>query len=443
MKIHMVNLGCARNLVDGELMMGGLQRSGLELTDTPEDADAIVVNTCSFIEAAADESIDTILELSALKKTGRCRRLVVAGCLPERYRDDIHAALPEVDVFLGTGAYDRIIDAVRGDVPLDKGACFPDPDRFQAGLFEADRPITTGHVAYVKITEGCDRHCTYCIIPRLRGRQRSRPAASLCAEARALVEKGARELILVGQETTRYGSDLPSGETLAALLVAMAGQCPEAWIRTLYGHPESLGEDAIEAIASHSNLCSYFDIPIQHASDSVLKRMGRRYTGRDVVAMAARIRGKIPDAALRTTVIVGFPGETEADFRALESLVETVRFHHLGVFAYSDADDLPSHRLPDPVESAVAEERRERLMTLQKRISETINEGYLDRQLSVMVDEFSEPGLYIGRTAFQAPEVDGLTYVHTPPDSQPWRPGDIVDVTITDTLEYDLIGEAR
>lgn len=441
--VHVVNLGCARNLVDGEHMMGLLGRAGIMMTDHPEKADAIVINTCSFIEAATEESVDTILEMAEQKKTGRCRRLIVVGCLPERYREDIRSSMPEVDVFLGTGAYDRILDAVRGDNHPAGEKAFPDPDQAGAPSTKTGRLITTGHMAYVKIAEGCDRHCTYCIIPKLRGRQRSRLSHDVVSEARGLIAQGVRELVLVAQETTHYGSDLTSGENLAGLLDALAALSPDVWIRTLYGHPESLNERIVQIIDSHANLCSYFDIPIQHGSDSVLKRMGRRYGRDDLLRMVDRIRSRLPEAALRTTVIVGFPGETDRDFETLTNLVKTVRFHHLGVFTYSDAADLPSHGLPDPVPRAIAEDRRDRLMALQRDISESINETYLDRRLTVLLDEVSEPGLYMGRTEFQAPEVDGVTYVKTAATDPELKPGTFVKAVITDTLEYDLIGETQ
>ncbi|MFZ7125787.1 MAG: 30S ribosomal protein S12 methylthiotransferase RimO [Desulfobacterales bacterium] len=441
MKVHVVNLGCARNLVDGEFLMGRLEKDGMTLTDQAEEAQAIVVNTCSFIEAAAQESIDTILALARFKQMGRCRKLVVVGCLPERYQADIRSALPEVDVFLGTGAYDRISEALRDPSGPDGGFCFPDPDRHMSGPADTGRRITTGHLAYLKIMEGCDRHCTYCIIPRLRGRQRSRPMEDILTEARGLIEGGVREIVLVGQETTRYGNDLDAAFGLAELLDALARLDPNVWIRVLYGHPESLDDRMIETIASHSNLCSYFDIPIQHASDALLRRMGRHYGRDDLLRMADRIRNRIPDAALRTTVIVGFPGETNQDFDILMDLVEQIRFHHLGVFTYSDADDLPSHRLPDPVPVKLAQKRRNRLMALQRRLAESIHEAYLGSRLTVLLDENPEPGLFVGRTAFQAPDVDGITYVNSRDTAVTLGPGQFVDAIITDTLEYDLIGE--
>ncbi len=438
MKVHLVNLGCARNTIDGELMMGLLEREGLELTDEAGEAGAIVVNTCSFIEAAAEESIDTILALAEHKRTGLCRRLVVTGCLPERYREDIRASLPEVDVFLGTAAYDRIAEAVRdgGGAEADR---FPDPDRRDAAFESGKRRVTTGHMAYLKIAEGCDRRCTYCIIPKLRGPQRSRPEAELAAEARRLIEGGAKEIVLVAQETTRYGADIGHADGLAGLVRRLAGLSPDVWFRVLYGHPESLDDRFIEAVAAHPNVCPYFDVPIQHASDRVLRRMGRRYGRDDILRMAERIRDRLPEAALRTTIITGFPGETDRDFEVLSDLVETVRFDHLGVFTYSDADDLPSHGLADPVPPATARSRRKRLLERQRAISEALNQRHLDRRFAVLLEEEPEPGLFVGRTAFQAPEVDGITYVRAPAGLA--APGTFVDALIVDTLEYDLIGE--
>jgi ribosomal protein S12 methylthiotransferase len=433
MKIFLESLGCARNLVDSEVMLGRLNAGGRHITQDPGQAEVIIVNTCSFIESAASESIDTILELAKQKDTGACRRLIVTGCLPERYRQQLAEALPEVDLFLGTGAYDRILDAV-SDV---KGCLLPDPDQIDL-LGAAPRLRATGAMAYLKIAEGCSRHCTYCIIPKLRGVQKSRPRAAIVAEARELIASGARELVLVAQETTAYGSDQTPPDALPALLRQLAEISETTWIRFLYGHPESLDAPLLETVAAYPNICPYFDIPVQHASDAVLRRMGRNSRRADLFKLFAAIREKIPEAALRTTVIVGFPGETEADVDILADFMETVRFDHLGVFTYSDASDLPSHRLADPVSSRTARKRYDRIMELQKRISSQTNEKHLDRIYPVLIEEIEEPGLAVGRTVFQAPEVDGVTYVRS---GDEFAIGDRVTVTITDTLEYDLIGE--
>ena len=437
MNIHLVSLGCARNLVDSEGMLGRLKRAGWHISEEPDDAHVIVVNTCSFIESAADESIDTILALARYKTEGVCRSLIVAGCLPERYGEGIARELPEVDLFLGTGAFDRIVEAVEGS-PGQSRCILPDPDAIVMADPDAPRVQTLPHSAYLKIAEGCSRTCTYCIIPKLRGRQKSRPEGEIIAEARRLAAAGTRELILVAQDSTAYGQDLDDGSNLADLLEGLSEIRDDIWIRVLYGHPESISEDAIRTMADRPNICAYFDLPIQHASDRVLRRMGRRHTQADLLRLFDRIREIAPGASLRTTVIVGFPGETDRDFKTLLSFVETVRFDHLGVFTYSDADDLPSHCLDGHVSRTVAQKRHDRLMERQIDISTEKNARYLGQTLDVLIEESPEAGLFLGRTVFQAPEVDGLVYVNAPSLSV----GRFAPVSITDTLEYDLVGEA-
>lgn len=437
MNIHLVSLGCARNLVDSEGMMGRLKRAGWHISEEPDDAHVIVVNTCSFIESAADESIDTILALARYKTEGVCRSLIVAGCLPERYGEGIARELPEVDLFLGTGAFDRIVEAVEGS-PGQSRCILPDPDAIVMADPDAPRVQTLPHSAYLKIAEGCSRTCTYCIIPKLRGRQKSRSEGEIIAEARRLAAAGTRELILVAQDSTAYGQDLDDGSNLADLLEGLSEIRDDIWIRVLYGHPESISEDAIRTMADRPNICAYFDLPIQHASDRVLRRMGRRHTQADLLRLFDRIREIAPGASLRTTVIVGFPGETDRDFKTLLSFVETVRFDHLGVFTYSDADDLPSHCLDGHVSRTVAQKRHDRLMERQIDISTEKNARYLGQTLDVLIEESPEAGLFLGRTVFQAPEVDGLVYVNAPSLSV----GRFAPVSITDTLEYDLVGEA-
>lgn len=447
--VFLASLGCARNQIDSEVMLARLQRSGASVVDDPAQAAAIVVNTCSFIEAAADESIDTILQLARFKQTGACRRLIVTGCLPERYREAIADTIPEVDVFLGTGAFDRIGEAVFG-TPDAARCILPDPDSLPAAGAQMPRMHPTFPMAYVKIAEGCSRQCTYCIIPKLRGRQKSRDAEDILAEAKQLLHAGVKELVLVSQESTAYGQDLNGAGDLARLLESLArlsgsgeqpGRCPpdEAsrfWIRFLYGHPESITESVIQTVAKHANLCEYFDVPIQHAADGVLKKMGRRYDSDDLHRLIDRIRQIVPEAALRTTVIVGFPGESEQDFHTLLRFIEAVRFDHLGCFTYSDAEDLASHQLPDPVDPAVAAQRLDAVMTCQAGISAGNNRRFIGRRLPVLIEEQLESGLYAGRTAYQAPEVDGITLVR----AGSLQIGCFHPVKITEAHTYDLMG---
>jgi ribosomal protein S12 methylthiotransferase len=441
MKFHLVSLGCARNQVDSEVMRGRLKRRGWQSTEDPEQAHAIIINTCSFIESAANESIDTILALAEMKETGVCKRLVVVGCLPERYREDISATLPEVDCFLGTGALDQIEAVVAESASLD-GCLLPDPNARVLEDGHAPRLLTDRHLAYVKIAEGCNSHCTYCIIPKLRGRHRSRPVADIVTEAGHLIKSGARELVLVAQDTMHYGHDLTPKTDLATLLADLAGLSDEVWIRFLYGHPEHFDTSLMAVMSTHENLCPYFDIPIQHAADRVLKQMGRRYGKDDLKKMFRQIRDHLPRAALRTSVIVGFPGETEADFDELLAFIKQVQFDHLGVFTYSDSDDLPSHRLPDPVPGDIARERMNRLMELQKEISRKRNLRYQNEPLQVLVEQQLEDHLYSARTQFQAPEVDGLTFVKTKSHGPQPDVGSFAQVKVVDTLEYDLLAES-
>lgn len=450
MKIFLSSLGCARNLIDSEMMLGRLKTAGAVLMDDPADAEVIIVNTCSFIESAADESIDTIFELAKYKENGSCQRLIVTGCLPERYREDIIEVMPEVNLFLGTGAFDRIVSAVDGY--LDTSKCIlPDPDLLVPSGAGDPRVQTAAHMAYLKIAEGCSKHCTYCIIPRLRGKQKSRSIDDIVTEAQRLVQNGVKELVLVAQDTTAYGKDLGGSSNLSQLLKRLAEIPPHPesctgygpgsepfWIRFLYGHPESIDDSVIRTVAHYANICSYFDIPIQHAGNTVLKKMGRHYSRDDLHRLIDRIRTTLPGAAIRTTVIVGFPGETDKEFGELIKFVEDVRFNHLGCFVYSDSEDLPSHSLPGHVPQAVAKERYDALMSSQVNISLVHNRKFTGKTVQVLVEERSEEGLFTGRTARQAPEVDGLTYIH----ANRLQTGCMTDVRITDALEYDLVGEA-
>lgn len=437
----MSNLGCARNLVDSEVMAGQLAFAGFTIVPAPAEADIIIVNTCSFIASAVDESVDEILELAEFKKTGHCKRLIVAGCLPERFREALAQSLPEVDVFLGTGAYHKITDVLAR--PEKPGTCLlPPPAAPPLQRHDTRRIPSTSGTVYLKATEGCNRHCTYCMIPGLRGTLRSRTMEDIETEARHLVSAGFKELVVIGQDTGCYGQDLgrdvQSEARLPELLERLAGISPDTWIRFLYGSPDTTDEKLVRAVAAHENICAYFDIPVQHAAGRILKRMGRRYDEDDLFRMVDTIRSIIPEAAIRTTMMVGFPGETDQDFEQMLEFIQTVRFDHLGAFIYSDDKALPSHRLSGHVPEKAAQERHHRLMSAQAEISAEKNQAHIGHVYPVLVEEALEPGLFAGRSFFQAPEVDGIIYIDAENDA---AVGEFANVRITDALEYDLRGD--
>ncbi len=442
MIVYFETLGCSRNQVDSEIMLGKLAAAGHTPTRDPACAEVIVVNTCSFISAAADEAVDTILDMAQYKQQGTCRRLIITGCLAQRYKDDpdLTGTLPEVDAFVGTGACEQIVDVVekKASVPL---TLFPDPDtRGFQNLF-VDRVLSGDPFAFVKVSEGCNRHCTYCIIPTLRGRQRSRPMEDIWVEALTLVKKGVSEIILTAENTTDYGQDLGNDTDFCQVLENLSSQVaavnPDVWIRFLYTHPVSVTQKTIHTVKNHNNICSYYDVPIQHADTTMLRRMGRPYTQKDLYDLFSMIRDIDPDAVLRTTVIIGFPGETDAMFTTLLDFIQEVKFDHLGVFTYSDASDLVSHALQNHVPQDVAQLRHDTLMAAQEKISEQINQKHVGRMYPVLVEENPEPGLFIGRTMFQAPEVDGVTFIY----SEGLATGAFVQVKITDAFAYDIAGE--
>jgi len=386
MNLYLESLGCARNLVDSEIMLGRLAAGHWQITKDPALAHVIIVNTCSFIDSAVTESIDTILELAKYKKKGLCRRLIVVGCLPERFGVNIADALPEVDAFIGTGALDQVPDAAQ--ITGSGHTCtLIDPNDAELSSPEAPRILTCSHTAYLKIAEGCERHCTYCIIPKLRGRLRSRPLDDIVTEAEHLIASGVREIVLVAQETTAYGHDLNTSAGLGGVLEKIAAISGDVWIRVLYGHPQSIDDSAIDAVSRHANICAYFDLPIQHANNRLLQRMGRNYSRDDLYRLFDTIRARVPQAVLRTTVIVGFPGETEQDFKQLMQFAKDVRFDNLGVFTYSDSEDLASHNLADHVSTKKAKQRHDALMACQKNISLENNNRHMGKTYDVLVDE--------------------------------------------------------
>lgn len=439
MKILCISLGCDKNLVDTEMMLGLLNRDGYTFTDDEQEADIIVINTCCFIGDAKEESINTILEMAALKETGCLKALIVTGCLAQRYKQEIIDEIPEVDGILGTTTYDEI-SAVLGRVLGGESgvSCFHGLDELPE--VETERVITTGgYYAFLKIAEGCDKHCTYCIIPSLRGSYRSVPMERLVKEARQLAQKGVRELILVAQETTLYGVDLYGKKMLPELLRELA-KIPELyWIRIQYCYPEEITDELIEAIKTEEKVCHYLDIPIQHASDTILKRMNRRTSQAQLREMIGKLRREIPDIALRTTMIAGFPGETEEEHEEVMAFVDEMEFERLGVFAYSAEEDTPAASFPDQVPEEVKEERRNAVMELQQEIAFDKSAAMVGRVLDVMIEgKVADEAAYVGRTYMDAPNVDGYIFVNS---GELFLSGDFVKVKVTGSAEYDLIGE--
>ena len=438
MKLLFVSLGCDKNLVDSEEMLGLLTGNGFEIVDDETEAEAIVVNTCCFINDAKEESVNTILEMAEYKKTGSCKVLVVTGCMAQRYKNEIIEEVPEVDAVLGTTSYGDILKAIREAMEGKHFQEFKDIDYLPEKL--GKRVLTTGgHFGYLKIAEGCDKHCTYCIIPKLRGRFRSVPMERLIAQAEDMAEQGVKELILVAQETTLYGMDLYGKKELPRLLHELAQIPGIYWIRILYCYPEEITDELIDAIAAEPKVCNYLDIPIQHASDNVLKRMGRRTNQAELRAIIGKLRRKIPDICLRTTLISGFPGETQEDFEELYRFVNEMEFDRLGVFPYSQEEDTPAATMEDQVPQEVKEFRRDELMELQQAIAFDKAEDMVGRILTVMIEgKVADEETYVARTYRDAPNVDGYLFVNT---SANLMTGDFVKVLVTDSNEYDLIGE--
>ena len=436
-KILFISLGCDKNLVDTEKMLGLLGREGFAFTDREEEAQVIIVNTCCFIGDAKEESINTLLDMARYKEEGSCHALLAAGCLAQRYQKEILKEIPEVDGIIGTSAYDGIVSMVKKVLEEKKRhlTCFQDVDALPHT--DSPRMVTTGGCyAFLKIAEGCDKRCTYCIIPNLRGRYRSIPMEELVQEARVLAAQGVRELILVAQETTLYGVDLYGEKSLPKLLRELVKISGIYWIRLQYCYPEEITD---ELIKEEEKICHYLDIPIQHASDSVLRRMGRRTNQETLCAMIEKLRKEIPDIALRTTLISGFPGETQEDFEELYRFVNAMEFDRLGVFAYSMEEDTPAALLPDQVPQEIKEARRDELMELQQEIAFEKSEAMVGRIVEVMIEgRVAEEDAYVGRTYMDSPNVDGLIFVHT---SQELLSGDFLNVRVIKALEYDLIGE--
>ena len=443
-KLFCVSLGCDKNLVDTEKMLGVAGGLGVSFTDDETEADAILINTCCFIGDAKEESVNTILEMARYKEEGKCRALIVAGCLAQRYKQEIIDEIPEVDAILGTTSYEEIgnvLTRLFGEEKEKKEehiSCFHDLKELPETAKK--RVMTTGgHYAFLKIAEGCDKRCSYCIIPYLRGPYRSVPMEQLLAEARELAENGVRELILVAQETTLYGKDLYGEKTLPKLLHELAQIPGIYWIRIQYCYPEEITDELIQAIKTEEKVCHYLDIPIQHASDRILKRMGRRTHKAELKERIGALRREIPDIALRTTFICGFPGETEEDHEELMEFVDEIEFDRLGVFPYSAEEDTPAATMEDQIPEEVKEARRDEIMELQQEISLEKGESRVGQVLTVMIEgKVSGESAYIGRTYGDAPKVDGYIFVQT---GELLMTGDFAKVRVTGALEYDLIGE--
>lgn len=437
MKILFISLGCDKNLADSEEMLGLLTAGGHEITDDETQADAIVINTCCFIKDAKEESVETILEMAEYKKTGSCHALIVTGCMAQRYQKEIIEEVPEVDAVLGTTSYGDIVKALEEAVAGNHFEEFRDIDYLpDTG---SKRVLTTGgHFGYLKIAEGCDKHCTYCIIPKLRGKFRSVPMECLIAQAEDMAEQGVKELILVAQETTVYGKDLYGKKSLHILLKKLCEIRGIRWIRILYCYPEEIYDELIETIRDEKKICHYLDIPIQHASDRILKRMGRRTSKQELIDIVGKLRKEIPDIVLRTTLITGFPGETEEDHEELKEFVDEMEFDRLGVFTYSPEENTPAAEMADQVPEEVKEERRDELMELQQEISYDRGQDRIGQELLVMIEgKVADESAYIGRTYGDAPKVDGYIFVQT---GELLMTGDFAKVRVTGALEYDLIG---
>jgi len=451
-KIGFVSLGCPKNLVDSEVMMGQLAKHGYQLTTDREAADVIVVNTCGFIDAAKQESIDTILEMAALKETANCRRLVVAGCLVERYRQDLLNQLPEVDAVLGTSEIEKIVAAVDpGSVAAQDAAFIAERSWMRRGLptylydEQAPRLLSTPkHFAYVKIAEGCDHTCAFCAIPQMRGNYRSRRAGSIVREAEQLAAQGVKELVLISQDSTRYGEDLGVKDGLAALLRALARVDGVEWVRVMYSYPNSLSDATLAAMAEEEKVCGYLDMPLQHASAAVLKRMRRGGDRRLLEKLIERARRIVPGIAVRTTFIVGFPGETGADFEELLAFAREVEFDRVGVFTYSDEEGTHGYALDGKVPARVMRSRRAKLMRVQAEISKRRHRGLVGRRFRALLEGISEESelLLQARLESQAPEVDGHVLINDVPAGFAARPGEFVEVEVTGAHEYDLIARA-
>ncbi len=437
MKILFISLGCDKNLVDSEEMLGMLKQASYEFVDDETEADIIVINTCCFVNDAKEESIETILQMSEYRKNGKCKALIVTGCLAQRYKDEIIKEIPEVDAVLGTSSYDKIVEAVQNTLKGSKYEEYTSLDKLIVA--EKDRVVTTGgYFAYLKIAEGCDKCCTYCIIPKIRGSYRSVEMDELISSAENLVNNGAKELILVAQETTLYGVDIYGKKMLPQLLKRLCEIPGLVWIRLLYCYPEEITDELIEVIKTEKKICKYIDMPIQHASDRILKLMGRRTNRQELTEIILKLRREIPDIVIRTTLISGFPNEDEEDHEQLMEFVDEMEFDRLGVFTYSPEEDTPAEKMPGQIEEAIKERRRDEIMELQQEIAFEKGENMTGKKVLVMIEgKIVDENAYVGRTYMDAPGVDGNIFVVT---NEELLTGDFVNVEVTGSKDYDLIG---
>ncbi len=438
MNILFISLGCDKNLVDSEVMLGLINQKGYIITNDENEADIIVVNTCCFINDAKEESINTILEMAELKKTANLKALIVTGCLAQRYKKEIQEEIKEVDAVVGTSSYENIVKVIEEALEGKVSESFEDID--VTPEVESKRVLTTGgYYSYLKIAEGCDKHCTYCIIPKIRGKFRSVPMERLIAEAKSLAEQGVKELMLVAQETTLYGVDLYGEKSLHKLLKELCKVEGIEWIRILYCYPEEITDDLIQVMKEEEKICNYLDMPIQHASDNILKRMGRRTNRQELIDIVTKLRKEIPDISLRTTLITGFPGETKEDHEQLLEFVDQMEFDRLGVFTYSPEEDTPAASMDGQIEEEVKEERKDEIMILQQEIAFEHAEKMVGRTLKVMIEgRLPEENVYIGRTYMDAPNIDGYIFVNA---DHEFMSGDFVTVKVTGAKDYDLTAE--
>lgn len=438
-KIYLETLGCSKNQVDSEIMLSILQKNNFQLAGSKYEADIVVVNTCGFIESAKEESINTILELAGLKQHGSCQILIVTGCLSQRYSKELSSEIPEVDAFIGTTNFKDIADVIK-NILKDKSRIIRPGNIDDKVDYDIPRVLTTpSYTAYLKIAEGCDNFCTYCIIPKLRGKYRSRPIEKIVDEAKGLAAQGVKELIIIAQDTTRYGRDLYGNYQLVKLLDSLSKIDGIKWIRLQYSYPDIISDDLIELMANNDKICNYIDMPIQHCNNDILKTMNRTTTKEHILEIINKIKNKIPNVALRTSLIVGFPGETNEQFDELYEFVKSVEFDRLGVFTYSLEEDTPAAKLPNQIDEDLKNERMNKIMELQKDISLKKNMGKIGKIYDILIEEKIEnEDVYVGRTEYDAPEVDGVVYVNSKTNL---AIGDFVKAKITDSLEYDLIGE--